>query len=86
MRQLDPAESITVRVQDERPQTIFFRGKRYAVDHAYGPWLASGDWWNGTHWRLEQWDIIARSEGNMLCCKMLRDLRHGSWLMAGLYD
>jgi protein ImuB len=48
--------------RDARPRVFTFRNKRYAVEHAYGPWLGSGDWWNATQWVMEQWDIIARSQ------------------------
>lgn len=86
MRQLTPAESVSVSLQDERPDTMFFRGKRYAVEHAYGPWLVSGDWWSAVRWNLQQWDLIARSGESLLCCCVIRDRQRGQWLMAGLYD
>jgi len=86
MRRLDPAEPIAVSIQDERPQTLFFRGKRYAVLRAYGPWAASGDWWNAARWSLEQWDAIVRAGEDNLCCSLLRDPGRGTWWMAGLYD
>ena len=86
MRQLRPAESLTVSARNERPETFFFRGKRYTVERAYGPWMASGDWWNGSRWSVEQWDFIAHAGEEMLCCCVLRDLTQGCWMMAGFYD
>ena len=84
MRQLRPAESITVSLRDGRPETVFFRGARYAVERAYGPWLASGEWWSGTRWRMQQWDVVARAGDEMLCGCVVRDA--GRWTMAGVYD
>ena len=84
MRQLRPAENIAVHLRDGRLDIFFFRGTRYAVERAYGPWLTSGEWWSGTRWRLRQWDVIARADESVLCGCITRS--DGRWLMAGLYD
>jgi protein ImuB len=87
VRQLRPAESVTVTLEAQRPMRFTFRGQKFIVDRAYGPWLACGDWWQPTLWGHEQWDIVARAGDNsLLCCCLVRDLMHGSWQMAALYD
>jgi len=87
MRQLRPAEMASVTLQDARPTFFFFREKRYKVEHSYGPWAVSGDWWNSTLWGSEQWDLVARAQdGAMLCCCMMRDVLQNRWQMAALYD
>lgn len=87
MRQLRPAERIAVMLRGQQPAGFTFREKRYEVEHAYGPWLASGDWWNPLLWELEQWDLIARaSDGGLLCCCVMRDAAQQVWQMATLYD
>jgi protein ImuB len=87
MRQLRPPETISVTLQNSRPTTLMFQECRYSVEHAYGPWLAEGDWWNQTLWGFEQWDVIARAQDDsLLCCCILRDLMQGEWQMVGLYD
>ncbi|HTW78860.1 MAG TPA: hypothetical protein VME23_04855 [Terracidiphilus sp.] len=95
VRHLRPVENITVTLQAQRPARFCFRGQLYTVDRAYGPWLATGDWWQQTLWGHEQWDLIARIEaptdaqtgyGDVLCCCAARDLMHGGWQMAALYD
>jgi protein ImuB len=87
MRQLRPAEIASITLRNARPAMFFFRGRRYAVEHAYGPWLAGGEWWNQTLWGMEQWDLVARAQdGSMLCCCMMRDLMQNRWQMAALYD
>ena len=60
MRQLRPPERASVTLRDRQPASFVFRDCRYEVEHAYGPWLAEGDWWNRQTWALEQWDLIAR--------------------------
>ncbi|MGD0443502.1 MAG: DNA polymerase Y family protein [Edaphobacter sp.] len=87
MRQLRPPEAASVTLPGVRPTIFFFRDSRYTVEHSYGPWVVSGDWWNPTLWGFEQWDLVARAQdGAMLCCCMIRDVLRNRWQMAALYD
>ncbi|MFZ0663815.1 MAG: DNA polymerase Y family protein [Acidobacteriaceae bacterium] len=87
LRQLRPAEPVSITLQSERPRSFVFREQHYAVEHAYGPWLASGDWWAQTLWGWEQWDILARArDGRLLCCCLARDRMRNQWQVAALYD
>jgi protein ImuB len=87
IRRLRPAEIVSVTVQSQRPKAFVFRGKHYAVEHTYGPWLVSGDWWQPTLWGLEQWDLIARAQDSvLLCCCLVLDRIEDRWQMAALYD
>lgn len=87
MRMLRPAESIAVTLQNQRPSSLIFRARRYAVEHSYGPWKSSGAWWSATLWGREEWDLVARAQdGAILCCCLVRDLLHEEWQMAALYD
>lgn len=87
IRKLRPAEVISVTSQGQRPRAFVFREKRYAVEHSYGPWLISGDWWQSTLWGFEQWDLVARAQDNaLLCCCLVRDRIEDCWQMAALYD
>ncbi len=95
VRQLRPAEEIAVTLEARRPVRFNFRGQRYTVERAYGPWLAGGNWWQPSLWGHEQWDLVARTEariearteaGAILCCCAVRDLMHGGWRVAALYD
>jgi hypothetical protein len=87
MRQLRPPERASITLRDRQPSSFVFRDCRFEVEHAYGPWLAEGDWWNRQTWALEQWDLIGRSsDGGMLCCCLVRDLKEQSWQVVTLYD
>jgi protein ImuB len=87
MRQLRPPERAAITLRDRQPTSFVFRDCRYEVEHAYGPWLAEGDWWNRQTWALEQWDLIARSnDGTMLYCCLVCDLKEQSWHVVTLYD
>jgi protein ImuB len=86
-RQIRPPEAAPVTLANGRLAMFSFRGRRYAVERAYGPWLAGGEWWNRTLWDLEQWDLVAQAQdGSTLHCCLVRDLIHGSWQVAALYD
>jgi protein ImuB len=87
MRRVRPAHPIAVTVQSESPKAFFFRGKWYAVEHAYGPWETSGEWWAATQWESENWDLVARTQdGTTLCCRLEHDQTKGDWRMVALYD
>jgi protein ImuB len=87
MRKLRPADPVPVTIQGQRPKAFFFRQKHYVVEHTYGPWLISGDWWQPSLWGFEQWDLVARAQDRtLLCCCLVRDRIEDCWQMAGLYD
>ncbi|MGA7158886.1 MAG: DNA polymerase Y family protein [Acidobacteriaceae bacterium] len=87
MRTIRPPEIVSVTVQSQRPKAFAFRGKHYSVEHTYGPWLVSGDWWQPTLWGFEEWDLVARAQdATPLFCCMMRDRIADSWHMAALYD
>lgn len=86
-RQLRPAETVAVTLRGQHPEAFRFREQRYAVEHAYGPWIASGDWWNPTLWSNRQWDLVARSgDGAQLCCCLVENITQHIWQLVALYD
>ncbi len=87
MRQLRPPELVIVHVRNRKPESFYFREKRYLVERAYGPWSSAGDWWKPTLWSLEQWDLVARAQDSAwLCCCLTRDLTQERWQVDALYD
>jgi protein ImuB len=87
MRQLRPPDLIEVKLLDNAPDIFSFRNTKYIVEHAYGPWRKSGDWWNSLQWNMEQWDVIASNmEGSRVCCSIIHHRDGNHWLMAALYD
>lgn len=86
-RRLRPAEVAFVTLHGEQPRSFIFRERRYTVEHAYGPWRSSGDWWNASLWGCEQWDLIARAgDHSLLHCCLLRDVLCDAWQVVALYD
>jgi protein ImuB len=91
MRQLRPAETVTVTVRNRQPDFFIFREMRYTVERAYGPWTSGGDWWRPTLWSLEQWDLVARAHpsadhATWLCCCLTHDFTQDRWQVEALYD
>jgi protein ImuB len=87
LRRMRPRVEILMVLQNEKPKTFVFHEQRFIVEHAYGPWLSSGEWWKSSLWGWEQWDLVARSlQGSMLCCCVMRDVLGNEWRMAALYD
>jgi protein ImuB len=91
MRQLRPPERVSITLRNRQPISFIFRDCRYEVEHAYGPWLAQGDWWARQAWAFEEWDLIARSnDGTILCCCLVRDSQEQPvrdlWQVVTLYD
>jgi protein ImuB len=87
MRRLRPSERASVVLQHEKPASFAFRERRYTVERAYGPWDASGDWWNPSLWGTEEWDLVAHAQdGSLLCCLMTRAPAQNLWEVTALYD
>lgn len=87
LRRVRPAERVAVRMESGRPKEFWFREQRVVVENTYGPWMASGDWWNDRLWKVEEWDVVGRVAGaGMMCCSLTRDLCDGEWRVTGLYD
>lgn len=87
LRMLRPAERLSITLRGKQPDGFLFRAARYRVERAYGPWIASGDWWNPTLWAAQQWDVIARSaSGEVLYCCLTFEPLQKTWEMVGFYD
>ena len=80
MRMVRPPERIAMVLVGDRPAAFTFRGVRYAVERAYGPWVVSGDWWNPGLWGMEQWDVVAKG----ICCCVVRE--EDGWSMVAVWD
>ncbi len=85
VRRLRPPEAVTLSFRRNHPATLVFRGTRYQVERACGPWISSGDWWAGG-WSVEKWDLAARAGDNFLCCCLARHPGQEDWQIEALYD
>jgi protein ImuB len=84
---LRPPEPVRMTLGDSGPSSLIFRQQQYSIEHAYGPWYASGAWWSHTTWSTEQWDIEACCPaGTPLLCCATHDLTRGTWQIEAIYD
>ena len=68
-------------------EPFWFRGKRYVVEAALGPWRRSGQWWSPEMWSEEEWDVRGATEaGEALVCLFGHDLLRKAWCLEGVYD
>jgi protein ImuB len=87
LRRLRPPVLLKMHTAEKQPRLFFWRGARYEVASAYGPWRRSGNWWTTSAWSQEEWDVTANSSsGDTLVCRIARDILHRHWLLEGLYD
>jgi protein ImuB len=87
LRRCRPPVPLHVQHEGQHLAGIFFQGKRYAVQEAYGPWRRSGEWWSASVWSREEWDVRAcAGSEDLLLCVLTYDLLRRQWEMEGLYD
>lgn len=86
LRRMRPPVEVRVRTRGQQIAEFWYEARRYEVLRSYGPWRASGDWWCGSIWSADTWDLAAVNEGEVLVCLVGHDLRAGVWRMEGVYD
>jgi protein ImuB len=98
-RVMRPAVPANVRMQEERPARIWFRGMQGEIKAASGPWRSSGDWWEERVWDQDEWDLVVEFElagGQSASGKntfplsgvyrIFYEAKSRSWFVRGFYD
>jgi protein ImuB len=78
-----PALPAAVQVKEDKPARVAAPGVRGTVLTASGPWRSSGEWWTGTRWARDEWDIDL-SDGGIY--RIYLQLGSGGWFVEGVYD
>lgn len=90
LRRLRPRVPIASQHDGGVPKSFSWRGHRYNVRRAHGPWRRSGQWWTPEVWSREEWDVEAEADTNAeecaLLCLFTHDLLRREWLVEGFYD
>lgn len=84
LRALRPSQSIRVWLANERPHIFFWRGSKFKVADAAGPWHASGSWWDRTSFDCSFWDVVTEEPAYML--RLEQQHIANTWNVVGLYD
>lgn len=87
LRIFRPPLAARVRMQNEVPAQVFFRGKSHRVTAAAGPWRNNGGWWTPLSWTRDEWDVELRAEQSTpMLVRMFRDLSSAKWYLEGTFD
>jgi protein ImuB len=98
-RVMRPAVPANVKMQEERPARIWFRGMQGEVKAASGPWRSSGDWWEERVWDQDEWDLTVEFESGrgktelgkntfplLGVYRIVYEANSRSWFVRGFYD
>ena len=66
-----------------KPARIFSSRGGGSVVACAGPWRTSGDWWTGTIWNHQEWDVEIQSMG---VSRIYQDCLQEQWFIEGNYD
>jgi len=87
MRRCRPPVALLMQREGSGLKGFTMRGRRYAVEKAYGPWRKSGQWWSPEVWSHEEWDVCGKANGGeTLLCLITHDLLRNHWQLEALYD
>ena len=87
LRIFRPPLAAKVRMQNEVPALVIFRGKSHRVTAAAGPWRNNGGWWTPEPWTRDEWDVQLRAEQSTpMLVRMYRDLSSAKWYLEGTFD
>jgi protein ImuB len=81
LRRFRPPPAASILRENER--AAYLRSSEFngAVAEERGPYLASGNWWDGQQWKREEWDLQL-GDGAILRCHENGE----GWRIDGLYD
>src|SRR5262245_3407888 len=101
LRRFRPAIPARVELKDDRLVFVTFLNQRRKVLVYAGPWRNNGDWWNGSSWARDEWDVtlIERSgqaqkigpfetvsKPDAAVYRIYLDLNTQQWFVEGVYD
>jgi protein ImuB len=86
MRRFRPAIIANVCLKQYRPQYIDAGHLSGAVIECQGPYRLSGEWWEETAWRREEWDVELAGTAHGLYRLVCEYTPHPVWSVEGCYD
>lgn len=82
MRIYRPPLPATVEAPQGKPRALIAKEIRGTVAACAGPWRSSGDWWSGSPWNRDDWDIALQSGA---LYRIFHEQGKG-WFVEGNYD
>jgi protein ImuB len=86
LRIFRPALETSVEVDGIRPHFVRLWSRHRRVLAASGPWSSSGNWWNGSAWRREEWDVALKTPTGLGFYRIYRDRIQKKWFVEGVFD
>jgi protein ImuB len=88
LRRLRPAVTVHVWLDagSSKPNSFAYKGLRYSVTNAFGPWRRSGEWWSQRVWSRDEWDVRATAGESTMACLIVHDLLAHQWELEAFYD
>ena len=81
LRRYRPGVPVEVELVDGKPKQIRAPILNGTIKSSHGPWHSSGNWWDQSRWRQQEWDIELENGG--VYCLVWQENR---WFLAGMYD
>jgi protein ImuB len=86
LRIFRPAIETAVELDGAKPHFVHLWSRHQRVMAASGPWACSGDWWNGSAWMREEWDVALRTPAGLGFYRIYRDRIRERWFVEGVFD
>jgi protein ImuB len=86
LRVFRPPLETSVELDSEKPHLIWLWHRHRRVLAASGPWCNSGNWWNGSRWIREEWDIALKTPAGIGYYRIYRDRILKQWFVEGVFD
>ena len=81
LRRFRPPRRAHVFTMNERPASITMEDFSAPLGESAGPWVTSGDWWDGEAWERAEWEVEGANG------RLYRIHREGEdWYIDGVYD
>jgi protein ImuB len=81
LRRLRPPCPAHVTLTSGRPVQLRSAALTGRIVTGAGPWRASGEWWTGSPWARDEWDVEL-ADGTV--CRLVHD--GSTWFLDGIYD
>jgi protein ImuB len=86
LRIFRPAIETAVELDGIKPHFVRLWSRHRRVMAASGPWASSGDWWNGSAWMREEWDVALKTPAGLGFYRIYRDRIRERWFVEGVFD
>lgn len=81
-RYFRPPVPARVAIHNQVPQRVVSEPAAGAVIHSAGPWRTCGDWWAGTSWARDEWDVVLENQS----AYRIYLTTSRKWFVEGSYD